>query len=122
LSPEGALGVDRAGNNLFSREGTAELADRVGKMWSPLEATEDLEPLLGRIGDARCVLLGEASHGTSEYYRWRARISEYLIREKGLHAPTFYGYGSVARVRPAHQLVTEPSGRRRWGSSAIRKG
>ena len=48
----------------------------------PLEGAEDLDPLLERIGDARCVLLGEASHGTSEYYAWRARISERLIREK----------------------------------------
>jgi len=42
-----------------------------------------LDPLLERIGEARCVLLGEASHGTSEYYKWRASISERLIREKG---------------------------------------
>src|SRR5215218_11022046 len=49
----------------------------------PLREPEDLDPLLERIGDARCVLLGEASHGTSEYYAWRARISERLIREKG---------------------------------------
>ena len=82
MSSKGALGVDRT-RDLFSRQGTAELADRVGEMSRPLEETEDLEPLLGRIGDARCVLLGEASHGTSEYYRWRARISERLIREKG---------------------------------------
>ena len=69
--------------DLFSGQGTAELADRVAEISRPLDETEDLEPLLGRIGDARCVLLGEASHGTSEYYRWRARISERLIREKG---------------------------------------
>jgi erythromycin esterase-like protein len=48
-----------------------------------LEGPQDLDPLLERIGDARCVLLGEASHGTSEYYAWRAHISERLIREKG---------------------------------------
>ena len=41
----------------------------------PLEETADLDPLLDRIGDARYVLLGEASHGTHEYYLWRARIS-----------------------------------------------
>ena len=35
-----------------------------------------------RIDGARCVLLGEALHCTSEYYRWRARISEHLIREQ----------------------------------------
>lgn len=48
-----------------------------------LEDAGDLEPLLERIGDARIVLLGEASHGTSEYYTWRARISQRLIEEKG---------------------------------------
>jgi erythromycin esterase-like protein len=60
-----------------------ELVDRVGEMSLPLEGQEDLDPLLERIGEARCVLLGEASHGTSEYYRWRTRVSERLIREKG---------------------------------------
>jgi len=43
----------------------------------------DLEPLLERIGDARVVLLGEATHGTSEFYRMRARITRELIRKKG---------------------------------------
>ncbi len=43
----------------------------------------DLDPLLERIGDARIVLLGEASHGTHEYYTWRSRISKRLIEEKG---------------------------------------
>ena len=36
------------------------------------------------IGDARLVLLGEASHGTHEFYRERARITERLIKEKML--------------------------------------
>src|SRR5207244_12185363 len=45
----------------------------------------DLDPLLERIGDARFVLLGEASHGTSEYYTWRAELSRRLIVEKGFH-------------------------------------
>lgn len=43
----------------------------------------DLEPLLARIGAARVVLLGEASHGSSEFYRMRARISQELIERKG---------------------------------------
>jgi protein-L-isoaspartate(D-aspartate) O-methyltransferase len=46
-------------------------------------ATADLGPLLQRIGGARLVLLGEASHGTSEFYRMRARITRALIEEKG---------------------------------------
>ena len=48
----------------------------------PLQTTDDLDPLLDRIGDARVVMLGEASHGTHEYYTWRSRISKRLIREK----------------------------------------
>ena len=46
-------------------------------------ASADLEPLLRRIGDARVVLLGEATHGTSEFYRMRERISRELIERKG---------------------------------------
>lgn len=45
--------------------------------------TVDLEPLLERIGDARVVLLGEATHGTSEFYRMRDAISRALIERKG---------------------------------------
>jgi protein-L-isoaspartate(D-aspartate) O-methyltransferase len=43
----------------------------------------DLDPLLERIGTARIVLLGEASHGSSEFYRMRARITRDLIIKKG---------------------------------------
>lgn len=49
----------------------------------PLESAEDLDPLLDHIGDSNIVLLGEASHGTNEYYTWRAKISQRLIKEKG---------------------------------------
>jgi erythromycin esterase-like protein len=46
-------------------------------------ASSDYDPLLARIGDAQIVLLGEASHGTHEFYRARAEITQRLIREKG---------------------------------------
>jgi erythromycin esterase len=59
------------------------LSRQIVTLSSPLENVEDLNPLLERIGDARYVLLGEASHGTHEYYLWRARISRRLIEEKG---------------------------------------
>ncbi|MHB1167888.1 MAG: protein-L-isoaspartate(D-aspartate) O-methyltransferase [Longimicrobiales bacterium] len=42
----------------------------------------NLDALLSRIGDARLVLIGEASHGTSEFYRMRARITQELIERK----------------------------------------
>ncbi len=45
--------------------------------------TADLQPLLKRIGDARIVLIGEASHGTSEFYRMRAEITKALLEQKG---------------------------------------
>jgi hypothetical protein len=43
----------------------------------------DLNPLMNRIGSARAVLLGEATHGTSDFYRMRERISRELIIKKG---------------------------------------
>ena len=43
----------------------------------------DYDPLIELIGDARLVLLGEASHGTHEFYRERARITQRLIEEHG---------------------------------------
>jgi protein-L-isoaspartate(D-aspartate) O-methyltransferase len=45
--------------------------------------TDSLEGLLDRIGNARLVLLGEASHGTSDFYRLRARITRELIEKRG---------------------------------------
>jgi erythromycin esterase-like protein len=50
----------------------------------PLAGTSrDFDPLLAMIGDARFVLIGEASHGTHEFYKIRAEITKRLIREKG---------------------------------------
>jgi erythromycin esterase-like protein len=43
----------------------------------------DFDPLLELIGDAHYVLLGEASHGTHEFYKARAEISKRLVLEKG---------------------------------------
>ena len=63
----------------MSRDLTKALADA----WRPLASDADLDPILERIGDRRVVLLGEASHGTSEFYTWRARLTKRLIEEKG---------------------------------------
>ena len=49
-------------------------------------ADADYDPLLNLIGDAHFVLLGEASHGTHEFYRQRAQITKRLIQEKGFTA------------------------------------
>ena len=57
-----------------------DLADAADSFAS-IEAA-DLDPLMDRIGSARIVLLGEATHGTSEFYRMRARITRDLIVRK----------------------------------------
>src|SRR6266536_5036403 len=49
-------------------------------------SAKDYDPLLALIGDARFVLLGEASHGTHEFYDQRAQITKRLIVEKGFAA------------------------------------
>jgi erythromycin esterase-like protein len=49
-------------------------------------SAEDYEPLMRLIGSSRLVLLGEASHGTHEFYRERAEITKRLIEEKGFTA------------------------------------
>src|SRR5947209_8616746 len=65
------------------RADVAELVRHVRAAVRPLNDPADLDPLLTLIGDARYVLLGEASHGTHEYYTWRAALSRRLIEEKG---------------------------------------
>src|SRR5438067_7356969 len=53
----------------------------------PLQgAPDDYEPLLALIGNARFVLLGEATHGTHEFYAERARITRALIERFGFNA------------------------------------
>jgi protein-L-isoaspartate(D-aspartate) O-methyltransferase len=47
--------------------------------------TANLDALIERIGEKRVVLIGEATHGTSEFYRMRARITQRLIEEKGFN-------------------------------------
>jgi erythromycin esterase-like protein len=62
------------------------VVDAIRKAAHPLKgATDDYDPLLELIGDARFVLIGEASHGTHEFYRERAQITKRLIREKGFN-------------------------------------
>jgi erythromycin esterase-like protein len=63
------------------------LATLVRKSARPITgARTDYDPLMEMVGDARFVLLGEATHGTHEFYRERARITRRLIEEKGFGA------------------------------------
>ncbi len=63
------------------------LAQAIAEQATPLVgAHTDFDLLLDRIGDARFVLLGEATHGTHDFYRIRAELTKRLIREKGFAA------------------------------------
>ena len=68
----------------FIRPRTTSLSDYKRKTYA-LNRSQDLDPLMERIGNVHCVLLGEASHGTHEYYTWRTSITKRLIQEKGFN-------------------------------------
>ncbi len=71
---------------MFTRT-DSRLAGAIAAAAHPLHGADaDIDPLLALIGDARFVLLGEASHGSHEFYRERARITRRLIAEQGFTA------------------------------------
>ena len=53
--------------------------------------SDDFDPLIEAVGDARFVLLGEASHGTHDFYQARAQITQQLIEERGFTAVVIEG-------------------------------
>lgn len=59
------------------------MLEYIKKHAKPFESVDDLDPLINAIGDAKYVLLGESSHGTSEFYTIRAELTKRLIKEKG---------------------------------------
>jgi erythromycin esterase len=64
------------------RSDPESLIVRLGDAAHPFATTSDLTPLIDAIGDARVVLIGEATHGTAEFYTERAELSRRLIEEK----------------------------------------
>ena len=80
---------------------------QIREMARPLRTPADLDPLLERIGDARVVAVGEASHGTHEYYAWRAALTRRLVEELGFDLvavegdwPDCYRVDRSVRLRP----------------------
>ncbi len=63
----------------------ATVAKLVREVAEPIDDIESfsVDAMLERIGDARVVLLGEATHGTSEFYRMRAHLTKALIERRG---------------------------------------
>jgi erythromycin esterase-like protein len=88
-------------------ESVAAVSALVSKSAIPLTGGKgDYDALMKLVGDARFVLLGEATHGTHEFYRERARITRRLIEEKNFDAvvleadwPDAYRVGEYVRGR-----------------------
>jgi erythromycin esterase-like protein len=62
---------------------TPEVTEAIRERSMPLAEPHDLDALVEKIKDKQVVMLGEATHGTSEFYTWRAEISKILIRDHG---------------------------------------
>lgn len=69
-------------NLKYSEIDIVGITESISRNATQLRSEQDLDVLMDCIGDAKYVLLGEASHGTHEYYTWRMRITQRLIREK----------------------------------------
>jgi erythromycin esterase-like protein len=73
--------VERFRENIVTQ--TAEALRAHSEPIPAPERVDDFGPYFDRFGDAHLVLLGEATHGTAEFYRARAAISRHLIRTHG---------------------------------------
>jgi erythromycin esterase len=73
----------RTFKNINNLTNSSEIIELIKKTPSPLDNPSDLASFMDYIRDAKYVLLGEAAHGTHEYYTWRAKITQRLIQEKG---------------------------------------
>ncbi|HYD34262.1 MAG TPA: erythromycin esterase family protein [Methylophilaceae bacterium] len=69
----------------------SSLAKGLSQQASVINGPRDYDDLLDLIGDASIVLLGEATHGTQEFYRERAHITMRLITERGFNAVAIEG-------------------------------
>jgi protein-L-isoaspartate(D-aspartate) O-methyltransferase len=84
-----------------ARDSDENLRRQIADACEPFNSLEsaNLDPLLERIGDSRLVLIGEASHGTSEFYRMRSRITSELIAKKNFNLVAIEGdWPDAARI------------------------
>lgn len=81
--------------------GKSRAIDAIADDCEPFNSLEsvNLDPLLERIGSSRIVLIGEASHGTSDFYRMRNRITAELIEKKNFRFVAIEGdWPDAARI------------------------
>ena len=101
VGAQGWRGEIRLNPGLAQPHGGHAIARLLAESGEPIADIEDapLAGLVERIGDARVVLIGEATHGTSEFYRMRARITRELILRAGFRAVAIEGdWPDAARI------------------------
>src|ERR687895_2032184 len=67
----------------MSGDAVVDVIRREGLWFEP--TADGMAPLLDAVGDAELVLIGEATHGTHEFYRTRAELTKALICRKGFN-------------------------------------
>jgi erythromycin esterase-like protein len=89
--------------------------DAIVTTLTPLDGLEDCRTVVKLIGDAELALLGEASHGTHEFYAHRANITRQLILESGFRAvvveadwPDAYRLNRYVRLHIDHTTALRP--------------
>lgn len=107
--------AERAGAQTNRISAPATLEELVRDSAEPFAdpASGALQALLDRIGDCRLVLIGEATHGTNEFYQMRAQISRELITKRGFRFIAVEAdWPDAARINQyvQHSEVKEPAG------------
>jgi len=84
---EDARATQASSTKSTSKKQPVTLAEHIQQACEPFTAINEvnLDQLMDRIGDSKLVLLGEASHGTADFYDMRARITQELITKKGFN-------------------------------------
>ena len=92
----------------------ADLSDLMAEAAEPFGDLDELAALAERFADRRVVLLGEATHGTAEFYDARARITEMLVKKHGFNImaveadwPDAGVYNAFVRGLPRPKVPTE---------------
>lgn len=73
------------GSGLIGSVESQQLSEQLSEFAHPFTTADDFGAMFEEIDQQKLVLMGEASHGTSEYYTWRAELSKKLIEEKGFN-------------------------------------
>lgn len=75
----------------MNKDAQLKLLEVLNQEAQPLDQHSDFSSLLEQVGEARFVMIGEASHGTQEFYQTRIAITQQLIQQKGFMAVAIEG-------------------------------